>query len=200
MPRQPLTGPPGSYLDPEQERILLLNLGAHRVHQKEGQSHMEAWDIRAMLTRVFGFGRWSEEALEPTRLVYEVEAVTANGKPAFDVCYRADRRLYIHSPNGTLLAYYDASATGSMKMPDFKRGDLHDFCMKKAESQALKRCAINLGTQFGLSLYRDGQRDDVVKIAMAGLNATEPSEGTADTAEAQGPGVGAVPEDELEQA
>lgn len=36
-----------------------------------------------------------------------------------------------------------------------------------AESDALKRCAINLGTQFGLSLYNDGKTEDVIRVVLA---------------------------------
>jgi hypothetical protein len=36
------------------------------------------------------------------------------------------------------------------------------MAVKTAESDALKRAAINLGTQFGLSLYDNGSRNDVV--------------------------------------
>lgn len=36
-----------------------------------------------------------------------------------------------------------------------------------AESDALKRCAINLGTQFGLSLYDNGATQDVVQMVLA---------------------------------
>ena len=42
-------------------------------------------------------------------------------------------------------------------------GEHHDNAVKTAASDALKRCAINLGTQFGLSLYDDGRTTDVVK-------------------------------------
>jgi hypothetical protein len=53
-------------------------------------------------------------------------------------------------------------------MPDFKRGDVHDMAIKTAESQALKRCATNLGDQFGLSLYRNGSADPVVTVTLVG--------------------------------
>lgn len=36
------------------------------------------------------------------------------------------------------------------------------MAIKTAESDALKRAAINLGTQFGLSLYDNGSMKDVV--------------------------------------
>lgn len=183
-----------SYLTPTQIEVLLRDLGQWRVHNRDGQSHMEAWDIRAMLTRAFGFARWSEEAFEPTTLLYEQETTTKQGKPAYKIAYRATRRLYINAPDGSLLAYYDGTAVGEAIMPDFKRGDGHDFAIKKAESQALKRCAINLGTQFGLGLYRDGQLEDVVKVTLVGMD--QPPKNQAPS-EVDGPGVGSVHEDEI---
>lgn len=42
-----------------------------------------------------------------------------------------------------------------------------------AESQALKRCAINLGDQFGLSLYRSGRTEPVVNWTMGQRSAEE---------------------------
>src|SRR5206468_12576286 len=43
----------------------------------------------------------------------------------------------------------------SPNLPDY--GDAHDFAAKNAVSYALKRCATDLGDQFGLSLYNKGQ-------------------------------------------
>lgn len=182
------------YLSPRQVDVLLRDLKGHRVHQRDGQSNMEAWDIRAMLNRAFGFARWSEEALEPTTLMYEQETTTKNGKPAYKVAYRANRRLYVHAADGSLLAYYDGCAVGEAIMPDFKRGDAHDFAIKKAESQGLKRCAINLGTQFGLSLYRDGSLQDVVGVTLVGHD-NPPTDAAPD--EVSGPGVGQTVEDDI---
>ena len=47
------------------------------------------------------------------------------------------------------------------------RGEAHDMAIKTAESDALKRAAINLGTQFGLSLYDEGSMKDVVGMTLA---------------------------------
>jgi hypothetical protein len=41
------------------------------------------------------------------------------------------------------------------------------MAIKTAESDCLKRAAINLGTQFGLSLYDDGNMNDVVIKTLA---------------------------------
>ena len=43
------------------------------------------------------------------------------------------------------------------------------MAVKTAESDALKRAAINLGTQFGLSLYNNGSLKDVVGATLEGV-------------------------------
>jgi hypothetical protein len=40
------------------------------------------------------------------------------------------------------------------------------MAIKTAESQAFKRCAINLGDQFGLSLYNNGGTGSVVRAVL----------------------------------
>ncbi|TFG49183.1 MAG: hypothetical protein E4H38_05350, partial [Gemmatimonadales bacterium] len=144
---------PGDYLSAEQIRVLMLPINPNRVKILDGMSHVEAFDIRATLTRVFGFGRWSEESYQPPELLYAVDTTTRAGKPAVKVAYVAHRRLTIRTPNGSPLCVFEASAVGESLMPDFKRGDAYDMAIKSSESQALKRCAINMGTQVGLSLY-----------------------------------------------
>lgn len=173
------------YLDAEQVEVLLRDIMPHRVSTDDaGMAHVQAWDIRACLTRVFGFGRWDEIELQPTRLLYEQETQTKGGRPAYKVAYQASRRLVIRTPDGFDLCTHDGSAVGEALMPDFKRGDAHDMAIKTAESQALKRCAINLGSQFGLSLYasRGDQihyADVVVKTLVPGME-TEESDGPSD--------------------
>jgi hypothetical protein len=151
-------------LTPEQVSMLMLPLHPGRVLSLDGNSHLAAWDIRAMLTRVFGFAGWCDEQLEPTTLLYEVETTTKAGKPAYKVGYKASRRLTVMDPDGKPLAYWDASAMADQTMPDFKRADAHDFAARTAESIALKRCATNLGSCFGLSLYNGGSLAEAVRV------------------------------------
>ena len=138
--------------------VLLRPINARRVFQQDGQSHLAAWDVRAHLSRVFGFGEWDAETVD-LHLIHDIETTTKAGKPARKVAYRAHVRLRIHATG----AVYSGWAVGENTMPEFKQGDGHDFAIKTAESQALKRCATNLGSQFGLSLYDGGNRLDVVK-------------------------------------
>lgn len=155
-----------SQLSKNQTEVLLRPIKPSRVSKLEGMSHVEAYDIRAMLTRVFGFGRWDEVAVEPTVMLYEQETTTRAGKDAYKVAYRASRRLVIRDQDGEHLCSHDGSAVGESIMPDFKRGDAHDMAIKTSESQALKRAAINLGDQFGLSLYAKGATGALVRAVV----------------------------------
>jgi hypothetical protein len=147
-----------THLHPDLTALLLRPINPRRVFRKDGQSHLAAWDVRAHLIRCFGFAGWSAETVA-MELIHDLETTTKAGKPARKVAYRAHVRLTIHETGAT----YSEWATGEATMPDFKHGDAHDFALKTAESQALKRCATNLGSQFGLSLYDNGNADDVVR-------------------------------------
>jgi recombination DNA repair RAD52 pathway protein len=171
-----------SYLTETQMGQLLRPLNKSRVLQKQGQSHMESYDIRAHLNRIFGFGRWDGDVIEMT-LVAEVATTNKSGKPAVTVVYRAGYRLTIRTITGDPLATYTEYASGdAQNFPAYSLGDAHDFAMKTAESQALKRAAINLGDQFGLSLYNKGSLGPLVQVTLA-MPDTDPSkEGVDDGA------------------
>jgi hypothetical protein len=141
-----------SNLTRQQHDVLLLPIKPHRVGHKDGLSHVEAYDVRAHLSRIFGFGQWSEDVLDVTMLYEQSKEETSGTR--WRAAYRATVRLTIHATGAT----YTECATGSNFgwLPDSKRDDAHDMAIKTAASQALKRCAINLGDQFGLSLYNKG--------------------------------------------
>jgi recombination DNA repair RAD52 pathway protein len=157
---------PAPTLTAAQVDLLMQDLHASRVLSLDGNSYLAQWDVRAMLTRVFGFGGWSMELSEPSRLLYEQEVTLKNGKPGFKTAYVAQVRLVVCTEDGQPLATYEASGVGEHNMPDFKRGDCHDNAIKTAESAALKRAAINLGTQFGLGLYGNTQREVIRVLAV----------------------------------
>ncbi|MFJ6707002.1 MULTISPECIES: Rad52/Rad22 family DNA repair protein [unclassified Streptomyces] len=144
-----------SDLTREQVATLLAPINPSRVQNLRGQSHLEAWDVRRWLNRVFGFGGWADETLE-LACVAQVEINPGR----WTVIYRAQVRLTVKTTDGRLLTTYDDAAMGdSRNQPAL--GDAHDQAMKTALSQALKRCAHNLGDAFGLSLYNDGSRQAV---------------------------------------
>jgi recombination DNA repair RAD52 pathway protein len=134
---------------------LLKPLNPSRVAQRKGGggrqlSYLEAWETRAHLIRVFGFGGYSSEVLT-SELMFE-EKMEKN----WAVGYKVELRLHIKDLDAT----YTEAAVGSAMLP--QRGEAHDMAVKTAESDAFKRAAINLGTQFGLSLDSDGSLKDVV--------------------------------------
>ena len=143
-------------LSNEQLKELLRPVDPARVKQDEnGYSHLAIHDVRAHMIEIFGFGQWSQEILQ-MELVTEYKMKTKAGKDAWYVAYRALSRVTIHATG----AVYTEWAAGDSIHP--KLGDAHDNAMKKAESQATKRACVNLGDQFGLSLYDGGSIDAVV--------------------------------------
>ena len=145
-----------------QQEILLKGLNPQRISQRKGGggrslSYLEAWDVKAHLIRVFGFGGFSSDVLS-AELMFE-DQVGNN----WNVGYKVILRLTIG--NDRFITYTEA-AVGSASLP--QRGEAHDMAVKTAESDALKRAAINLGDQFGLSLYNNGSTAPVVNQTLAG--------------------------------
>lgn len=142
-----------NYLTDAQLGQLLKGINPVRVQKDpKGNSHVEAYEIRAHLNRIFGFGRWSADVMDQ-HLVYETS--TEAERPRWSVCWYARVRLEVRAPNGTFLCTFTEGATGdATNQPS--RADANDQACKTAASQALKRCAMNLGDQFGLSLYNKG--------------------------------------------
>lgn len=153
-------------LNPRQHEILLKGLNPTRISQRNisqrkggggrSLSYLEAWDVKAHLIRVFGFGGFDSEVISAD-LAFE-DQVGNN----WNVGYKVILRLTIHDINAT----YTEAAVGSASLP--QRGEAHDMAVKTAESDALKRAAINLGDQFGLSLYNNGSTAPVVNQTLAG--------------------------------
>ncbi|MFW5415068.1 hypothetical protein J0910_00540 [Nocardiopsis sp. CNT-189] len=137
----------------------MRGIAADRVQVHRGNSHLEAWDVRRTLTRVFGFGGWADQTLE---LACIREAKERDGTTfRWTVAYRAQVRLIVRTTDGRVLTSFDDTAVGeAARQPAY--GAAHDQAAKTAVSQALKRCVANLGDQFGLSLYRDGDLSPVV--------------------------------------
>src|SRR3954452_6518553 len=74
-PEVPTHGSVGlaDYLSEDQLRQLLAGINPSRVSRKEGQSHLEAYDVRAHLNRIFGFARWDGEVIESWQLFEEID-------------------------------------------------------------------------------------------------------------------------------
>ena len=153
-------------LNTEQTSQLLKGINPNRVASRRGGggkslSYLEAWDVKAHLIRVFGFAEWSWDVLQ-AECAYQI--APADGERNWKIGYRIVGRLSIHATGAT----YTEAAVGMANLPDI--GAAHDMAIKTAESDAIKRAAICLGDQFGLSLYKNGQTAPVV-IGLIGHDA-----------------------------
>lgn len=146
-------------LNQRQYEQLLKPLNPSRVAKRQqanrSLSYLEAWDVKAHLIRIFGFGGWGWNVIKAD-LAFEEQ----NERGMWNVGYKVIGCLSFVD----LCVSYTEAAIGQATLP--QRGEAHDMSIKTAESDALKRAAINLGTQFGLSLYNDGSLNDVVKTTL----------------------------------
>ncbi len=156
-----------------QIQALLAPIDPGRVRQVQGNSHLEAWDVRRWLLRIFGWGGWQFDVISSElvsqRSIWEAETSL---KGRHSVVYRVVGRLVIRDPEGVFVTSWEDGAVGdAQNQPSL--GDAHDQALKTAMSQALKRCAINLGEVGGLPLYNGGRTMPVVGKSIAHSAVTE---------------------------
>lgn len=158
----------------EQVGQLLQPIRPQRVlTDGKGHSHVSQQDITAHLVRMFGFGNFDVEVVD-INLVFETErhdAKTGEANNRWDVCYKALVRLTIRNPEGERVAFYENGSMGTAQ--NQSRGDGHDLAYKSAISLSIKRAAIALGDQFGLSLYNKGQLSALVIKTLVGHDDVE---------------------------
>lgn len=152
-----------AYLNEEQYTALIQPLDSAAVQKNEsGQSYLPQWDIRARLNRHFGFGRYDIEILDKNLVV------DSRGAEFVYVVYEVTVRLTIRDQHGRKLAQWDdvaaADATGYKNgtPKQLTLGQAYHTAQASAVAAALRRCAVNLGDQYGLSLYNDGSLNPVV--------------------------------------
>jgi hypothetical protein len=153
---------------PDQVKTLLNPIKPNRVlSDGKGHSHVSQQDITAHLIRMFGFGNFDIEVVN-VDLVFEDPRTDAKGELTgrWDVCYRALVRLTVRNPDGAHVATYENGSTGTAQ--NQSHGDGHDLAYKSAISLSVKRAAIALGDQFGLSLYNKGQTAPLVIQTLVG--------------------------------
>lgn len=149
-----------------QHDTLLRPLNTSRVKTRQGGgnktlSYLEAFDVRAHLIRVFGFGNFSAEVVE-YHLVYQRDVeIGSDKRPGWEIAYSCRFNVTVRFADGRVASYTEC-AVGT-EVGGVGLGDLHDNALKTAESDALKRCCLNLGDQFGLALYDKGAIRAVVR-------------------------------------
>lgn len=170
------------HLSNEQIDTLMTEIRGARVasRQQGGKtlSYLEAYDVRAHLIRVFGFGGFDAEVLDYD-LAFIRDYKGDNDRAMQEIAYQARVRLVIRNLDGDEVARFTECAVGSAS-GGTGFGDLHDNALKTAVSDALKRCAINLGSQFGLGLYDQGSRAEVVRKLVVDPRPKKPETITAD--------------------
>ncbi|WP_182349491.1 Rad52/Rad22 family DNA repair protein [Tomitella gaofuii] len=160
----------------------------------KGHAHVSQQDVTAHLIRVFGFGNFDIDVLN-VDVVFERERTGQNGKPSnrFDVCYRAMVRLTVRGEGGE--CHYENGSTATAQNQTL--GDAHDLAYKSAISLSIKRSAIALGDQFGLSLYNKGQRAALVRGTLVMPDAPD-EEGTPEDVQDGVPQQVSLGNDEIE--
>lgn len=158
-------------LDDSQMWMLMQPLHPSRVsHRSQGGANLayvEAYDIKATLIRIFGFGGFSAEVSDAKILaIREHETTPSHHKrdgtaktPEVIAQSTVTLTIFGLGPDGQDVRYTE-TAVGSNSGYDI--GDVADNAIKSASSDALKRCAIYLGTQFGLGLYNQGSTKEIV--------------------------------------
>lgn len=143
----------------------------NHVEKKQSLSYMAQHEVRAELTRIFGFGNWDtqvesmdflwEYEVEPGHSEYPPPA--KNPKPRYyRACYKASVRLTIRDYWGNVVcSFVEYHAEANSILPD--RGEAHAMAITSVESYAMRRAAIGLGDRLGLGLYNGGKTDPLVK-------------------------------------
>lgn len=149
-------------LSDHQLLALTFDLNPSRIESKQGMSYLAQQDVRATLAMLFGFGGFSYSITHQEMLKSEqVQQKSDTNKTNWSVTWKTTLRLEIPQ----LGCFYEESALGNNKQPDYMEAS--DMALKTSASDAMKRCAINLGTQFGLSLYNSGATQSIVSKSFA---------------------------------
>jgi hypothetical protein len=134
-----------------QQLLAALEEGPHLLREKSGKLRLHHAYIRARLTQIFGFNGWGEQNLGLNKIVDESDR---HGERL--VAYAAQIRLIIRNDDGSVRNFFDGAGAWGVACPHDRRAiiwEMHSDAMNGASTVALCRAVINLGEQFGLSIY-----------------------------------------------
>lgn len=174
---------PHGFLTRKQIERLRMAIDPSHVDKKQGKlSYMAQHEVRAELTRIFGYGNWDTQVEEMEFLFeYEVtqghpEYPAPDKKPKpiyFRACYRAGVRLRIRDYWGRPVCdFKEFHVELNSILPD--RGEAHAMAVTSVESYALRRAAIGLGDRLGLGLYDGGKETALVRNSLQFTDAESP--------------------------
>lgn len=143
------------------------------VEKKQGLSYMAQHEVRAELTRIFGYGNWDSQ-VESMSLLWEDSYEHATSKKTmYRACYMAAVRLNIRDYQGKpVCTFVEYHAEANSGLPD--RGEAHAMAITSVESYALRRAAIGLGDRLGLGLYNNGAITPLVKGSLQSFDEESP--------------------------
>jgi len=184
----------------KQVERLVKGIDPTHVEKKQGMAYMSQHEVRAELTRVFGYGNWDSQ-VESMELLWEQEIPVGspeygqkwNGKTSYwRACYKASVRLTVRDYTGQVIAsFVEYHVEANSALPD--RGEAHAMAVTSVESYALRRAAIGLGDRFGLGLYDGNDSAPLVRGTLQLVDEASPlyvapEESTTFPATAQGSG------------
>jgi len=128
----------------EQKKLLNQKINKDNVSFRSGGggqklAYVESWHVIKEANRIFGFDGWSSETLETSLVAEDSKCVS----------YIAKVRITV----GNVIR--EGTGAGHGRMGGV--GDKHESAIKEAESDARKRCLMQFGDSFGLSLYDKGK-------------------------------------------
>lgn len=158
------------------------------VEKKQSLSYMAQHEVRAELTRIFGYGNWDTQ-VESMEFLWEYEVRPGEGHPDYPkekngtekaggkiyyrACYKAAVRLNIRDYWGNeVCSFVEFHAEANSVLPD--RGEAHAMAITSVESYALRRAAIGLGDRFGLGLYDKGSTQALVRNGLQFVDVDSP--------------------------
>jgi hypothetical protein len=158
----------------EKQQDLLLQAPAQgSLEKKDGFTYISHQAIRVNLIRIFGWGRWSFELIDQECL-HEGKRPNRKGGDNWIITYRVMGRLSVEFDDGRTATFTEAAVDSAIN-PMYEQA--HDNAVKSASSMAIRRCAMNLGSVFGLGLYFDGYTGEAIKHTID--SSEEPTNGQA---------------------
>ena len=118
------------------------------------KSHLKGHTVIAQLNRIFGYAGHSWEVTSKPILIGGEGVDRQTGEILSPIGYTCTGRLTVKTKSGPVS--FDGVGVERLDGVSFNS---HDKALKGAETDAMKRAARHLGTQFGLSLYFDGAFD-----------------------------------------
>ncbi|MFQ5794578.1 MAG: RAD52 family DNA repair protein [Candidatus Bipolaricaulia bacterium] len=146
---------PGPSLSEAQIQELKKPLDERRVEKRQAKfgmvQYLPTYDIIERANEIFGFGGWQREIIRLEQ-VYEEE-----GEGFHNVAYLCESRIRVGD-----IVHEDVGFGSAIHYSEV--ASAHEKAVKSSVSDSLKRCFRAFGSQFGLSLYRSGDRKKVEEV------------------------------------